>query len=125
MTTPEIKTSEAAPAEVGILQSVEQAIFLTAAWADRNQKEIAQMLLVPDGEEITIQLERDAEPEQLVLTGDALKGFKAGLIVASNIFGDLPFAKASDEQVAAYQAAQAPAEQAPSAAANDAPASGN
>lgn len=78
--------------DMGVVQNMDQLAFLVGDWFTTNRKELHHFLEVPDGEEITVQLEVDGPTEQLILTGDALKGFKAGLIVASNLFDKLPFA---------------------------------
>jgi hypothetical protein len=63
------------------------------------------MLEVPDGESISVQLEEKASEEDLKLTGDVLKAFKAGIIVASNIFAELPFSGVLEEVPASEDAA--------------------
>jgi hypothetical protein len=83
----------ALPEGTEAITNMDQLAFLVANWFDNGQAQAHQLLQVPDGQPITVTLEKDAEPEQLVLTGDTLKGFKAGIIVMANIFGQLPFGR--------------------------------
>lgn len=100
MTTEDQTTNTQAPeGEMGVLQSMDQLAFLVGSWFDNNQAQLAQMLNVPDGQSMTVQFEVGAEPEEFILTGDALKGFKAGIIVATNVFGSLPFGRFTTEQL--------------------------
>lgn len=80
-------TEEAMP-----INTMDQLAFLVASWFDGSHAQITQMMEVPDGTPITIQFTEDGPSEEVVLTGEALKGFRAAMVVAANIFGELPFA---------------------------------
>lgn len=67
--------------------------FVVASWFDNNHQQAAQVYNVPDGQSISVTFEQGGEAEEITLTGDTLKGFKAGVIVLTNIFGALPFAR--------------------------------
>lgn len=91
--------------QIAPIQNMDQFAMLMSVWFDNNHKQARQMLEVPDGQPVSIGLEPGAEPEELVLTGDLLKGFKAGIIAMTHIFGELPFgaAPAPTETVVATQ----------------------
>lgn len=93
--TDQTNTSELPEGAVQIT-NMDQLAFLVAGWFDNGHAQGRQMLEVPDGQPITVTFEKDGQPEELILTGDALKGFKAGVIVMSNIFGQLPFGRTEE-----------------------------
>lgn len=80
-------TEEAMP-----INTMDQLAFLIASWFEGNRAQLDHLLEVPDGTSISVQLSEDGPQEELVLTGDVLKGFRAGMIVAASIFDALPFA---------------------------------
>lgn len=103
---------QAAP--VAAIETLDQFANLILSWHHNGMSQLDHLQNIPAGETITIQLDEGAEHEELVLEGEALKGFKAAIIVAMNIFSELPFGGVpKPEEV----------EEAP--AANDAPASGD
>lgn len=118
--------TEPAQEELLALASLDQLGFLVASWFENNHAQAAALMEVPDGQSITVTFEEDGQPEELILTGDTLKGWKAGIIVMTNVFGQLPFQRmvmnadngtpvASQEELDAALAAKK----------DDAPASGN
>jgi hypothetical protein len=107
------------PDGMGIMNNIDQMAFLVAEWFENAHKQAQMAYEVPDGQPITVTFEKDGKAEELVLTGDLLKGFKAGCIVLMNIFGQLPFARVQEP---------APTTEAPDlklVQSNDEPASGN
>lgn len=110
------------PEGAEVITNIDQMAFVIANWVDNCQQQVRQMLQVPDGQPLTVIFEEGTEGEELNLTGDLLKGFKAGVIAAGSLFNSLPIAR---------MAPAAPAEQ-PAAADlklvasnDDQPASGN
>lgn len=74
------------------LADIHQMAHLIGAWHNHGLSQLAHLEQIPSGESITIQLGEDQPHEDLTLEGDLLKGFRAGMIVAMNIFKELPFA---------------------------------
>jgi hypothetical protein len=73
------------------IENLDQFANLIRGWHHNGMSQLDHLQNIPSGETITIQLEAGADPEELLLEGDALKGFKAAIIVAMNIFAELPF----------------------------------
>lgn len=97
--------TQAAEDQVAPIESLDQFAHLIGGWHHNGMSQLAHLLEVPEGETITIQLEKDAEAEELVLEGIALKSFKAALVVAMNIFNELPFGAVAKPQETANDAA--------------------
>lgn len=93
MTDQDQNTTPDTPETITI-ESVPQMAFAVSNWFDNAHGQLHQALNVPDGQPMSVQLEDNGPMEDVVLTGDMLKGFKAGLIVAASIFGQLPFGPA-------------------------------
>lgn len=77
--------------QVGAIENLDQFAFLISSWHGQNMRQLNHMTTVPSGQSVTLQLSPDDVPEDVSLEGDLLKGFKAGIIVAMNIFAELPF----------------------------------
>ncbi len=79
------------------ITNMDQLAFVIGQWFANAHAQALQLMRVPEGQSLTVTLEDDGQPEELILTGDALKAFKAGVIVMTNVFGDLPFNRVESE----------------------------
>lgn len=71
-------------------------------WHQNRMAQLNQMLDAPEEVEIRFETENTGE----VLTGEGRKGFMAGLVVAKDLLGDLPFTlslEEPEEEVAANE----------------------
>jgi hypothetical protein len=86
-----VKEQSTPELEIAPMQNMDQFAFLMSSWFEDNHKQAQHFMTVPDGQSLTIKLDKDKEAEELILTGDTMKGFKAGMIVMMSIFDRLPF----------------------------------
>lgn len=64
------------------------------AWHQNRAAQLDQMLDAPEEVEIRFST---SEGEDIVLTGEGRKGFMAGLVVAKDLLGELPFTLSVEE----------------------------
>ncbi len=76
-----------APATIEV-ENLDQFVQMLAGWHDQKVKTLKHMLEVPDGTEMVVT---GASPMTVILAGDMLVGFKAGLELALMELGTLPF----------------------------------
>lgn len=73
------------------VDSIDQFVALTTRWHAGVIKRLEHFLKMPDDPNQGIEMQVGDEPS-IKLTGDALKGMKAGIQLALMEFGNLPFA---------------------------------
>lgn len=88
-------------------ESVEQFAHVITAWHAQKMKELEQALVVPAGVGVEVTDEKTGVVEEVMLTGDALKAFRAGLSTAMAAFGNLPFVSIDAEEDAPESPANA------------------
>lgn len=76
------------------IKSVDEFGALLFNWHHRQISTIRHFLDVPEGVEVKV-----GEEEQIVLTGDVLRGYKLGLELSLHYLGTLPFGYTPDEVV--------------------------
>lgn len=78
------------------IESVDQFAFSISTWHGHVLARLNHLLEMPEGQTVTI--EKEGEPAQeLVLEGDAFKGFKAAMLTAIMQFDSLPFSVSVDQ----------------------------
>lgn len=80
------------------LQNVDQLAMGISTWFDDAHAQGKQLLNVPDGQPVTIDFNNGQGEQELILTGDMLKGFQAGIVAMTSIFGELPFSATTVNQ---------------------------
>lgn len=75
--------------EIVPINTIDQFAHLVAHWHHNRMGQLAQAHQAPDEVEITAVLEQGGE--EIVLTSEQRKGFRAGLVLAASLFGELPF----------------------------------
>lgn len=70
------------------IDSLDQFVKILTAWHSQKVAVLEHMLTIPEGSEMVVEGE-PASP--VVMTGDILAGFKAGLGLALMELGTLPF----------------------------------
>lgn len=105
-------SNQAAQPNIIPVESVDQFVHLITAWHSQKMKELEQALAVPEGVAVEVTDDKAGTVEEVMLTGDAHKAFRAGLSTAMTALGNLPFVSLDAEEE------EAPA--APSEPANDA-----
>ena len=89
-------TQEAPVAKATIeIEDLNQFVQILAAWHEQKVKTLAHMLEIPDGTEMAVTGE-----DPVILTGDMLAGFKAGLELSLMELGTLPFAYETEPETA-------------------------
>ena len=83
------------PDPIITIDSLDQFVTILAAWHSDKCAVVKHMLELPDGAEFTIG-EGDQEAP-LILTGDAMAGFKFGIEMALMQLGTLPFVAEMEE----------------------------
>lgn len=68
------------------IDNIQTLVAALMTWHDQKVQILEYMMTVPSGTEMTIN-----DSETIVLDGDALKGFCAGITVALAELGTLPF----------------------------------
>lgn len=94
------------PKNAQVVQDMDQLVLLFARWHKQANLKAQNMFEMPEGHEVEFTPSEGAEPERLVLEGDAYKGFRMGIMACVECFGPLPFTYSIEE------AAEAPQEQA-------------
>lgn len=70
------------------INDLEQFVRIMAGWHGQKVKTLKHMLEIPDGTEMIVG---DESPTKVILTGDMLAGFKAGIELSLIELGTLPF----------------------------------
>lgn len=70
------------------IDDLEQFVRILAGWHEQKVKTLKHMLAIPDGAEMIVGEE---SPTTVILTGDMLAGFKAGIELSLMELGELPF----------------------------------
>lgn len=92
------------PPDTIVIEDVNQFVGLLSAWHDDKVKVLEHMLQIPDGTEMVIN-----GTDSSVLTGDLLKGFRAGIELSLMELGTLPLvAETVDVAEPATEPADAP-----------------
>lgn len=81
------KVTQEAPPTIEI-SDLEQFVKIMAGWHVQKVKILQHMLEIPDGTEMIVG---DESPTRVILTGDMLAGFKAGIELSLIELGTLPF----------------------------------
>ena len=76
-----------APATIEI-DDLNQFVQILAGWHEQKVKTLRHMVAIPDGSEMVVGEEN---PTTVILTGDMLAGFKAGIELSLMELGELPF----------------------------------
>ena len=79
-------------------------VQILAAWHSNKVNELQHLLSIPDEGHISVSLLEDGQESELMLQGDLLQGFKAGLKVALTALGTLPFGVTFEEPEASADA---------------------
>ena len=79
------------------IHNLDQFIALISHWHGQKVKVLEHMLTLPEG--TTMQIN---EGNDIVMEGQMLEGFKAGLGLALMELGELPFVTESSEEVTAH-----------------------
>lgn len=77
------------------IDDLNQFVQMLAAWHSQKVKTLEHMLEVPEGVEMVVTGE-----EPIILTGDLLAGFKAGIELSLMELGTLPFAYETEPEAA-------------------------
>lgn len=80
--------TESDPVETIEIPDLDQFVTVLAGWHEGKVKVLEHMLQLPEGTEMTVG---DDATSTLVLQGDALAGFKAGIEISLMELGILPF----------------------------------
>lgn len=75
------------------IDNIQTLVAALTAWHDQKIQILEHMMTVPSGTEMLIN-----DNETIVLDGDVLKGFCAGIIVALSELGTLPFEVTADAE---------------------------
>lgn len=94
--------------DVIMIESVDDFASLIATWHHNRVSQLHMALNAPDDVEIQFSL-AEGEPE-VTMNADNLAGFKAGLALALNLFGKLPF-DAIPEETTEVVAPEVPADE--------------
>lgn len=86
----QLTEQQAADAEMVSVDSVDQFAQYVAHWHGKRLAQLRHFQKMPPGQTVTVTLNGVAE--EVVLTGEAYKGFQAGLLTAILQFDSLPFA---------------------------------
>lgn len=81
--------------DVLVIDSIDAFASLMASWHHNRVSQLQMALDAPDDIEVQFSL-AEGEPE-ITMNADHLAGFKAGLVLALNLFGKLPFDAIPDE----------------------------
>lgn len=73
-----------------VIETVNDLAVHVAKWHHQKMRQLAHLGEVPEGETLTVDLGNGEK--DLVLTGETLEAYKAALVIASDIFSQLPFA---------------------------------
>ena len=84
-----------------VIDDLNQFVFILEGWHNEKVKVLKHMLEVPEG---TVM---ECDGQEVILAGDLLAGFKAGLDLALIELGKLPFAYETDPPDAANDSTQA------------------
>lgn len=85
------------------IDNIDQFAAIVAAWHAERVGKIRHLLTVPEG--TAFEIGEGAEATDIVLTGDALKGFKFGIELALMQIGTLPFLFEAEQEAASDSAA--------------------
>lgn len=80
--------------EIQELESAHDFFAVLSMWHTQQVATLEHMMEIPEGTDITVE---GKDAHTLKLEGDALRGFKFGIITALNLLGELPFAPVVDE----------------------------
>lgn len=104
------EVAQPAPVEENRLlevNSLNMFVQLIVLWHQKKVAELNHFLTIPDEGNISIIIsEKGKDDQEIIMSGEALKGFKAGLQTALTALGRLPFGVTYEEPV---QGAEAPA----------------
>ncbi len=92
-------TQEASPTIE--IDDLEQFVRIMTGWHSQKVTTLKHMLEVPDGTEM---IAGEESPTKVILTGDMLAGFKAGIELSLMELGTLPFAYETEPEAAASAA---------------------
>lgn len=70
------------------IDDLDMFVRILASWHEQKVKTLKHMLEIPDGTEMTIG---EDDSQKVILTGDVLAGFKAGIDLSLMELGELPF----------------------------------
>ena len=79
------------------IQNIDHFIHLIVGWHNKRVALLQHMLTLPAGTEMQVN-----ETESVVMDGERLEGFKAGLGLALMELGDLPFVVETVEPTATH-----------------------
>lgn len=88
--------SPVAPPTIEI-EDLNQFVKILASWHEQKVKTLKYMLEVPDGTEMVVG---EDNPTTVILTGDVLVGFKAGIELSLMELGELPFLYETEPEAA-------------------------
>lgn len=77
--------------EIVPMDNIDMFAGYLVAWHNRKVAVCQQLLEVPDGISMEVVLNPSAPAEDIILTGDAHKAFRAGVLSALSELGNLPF----------------------------------
>ncbi len=84
------------PSDIVQMNDLDDFVQHLVAWHNNRVAQLNQLLNAP--EEVEIRFSQD-EGKDLVLTGENRKGFMAGLVVAKDLLGTLPFTLSLEDPV--------------------------
>ena len=79
------------------IQNIDHFIHLIVGWHNNRVALLKHMMALPAGTEMQVN-----ETESVVMDGERLEGFKAGLGLALMEMGDLPFVVETEEPATAH-----------------------
>lgn len=101
-------SNQAAQPNIIPVESVDQFVHVISAWHAQKMKELEQALAVPEGVAVEVTDDKAGTVEEVMLTGDVHKAFRAGLSTAMAALGNLPFVTLDAEEEEAPAAASEP-----------------
>lgn len=80
------------------IETVDQFAAYIAHWHANRLAQLQHFLDMPEGQTVTLQIQGKPE-EEVVLTGEAFAGFRAGVLTAVLQFDSLPFAVSAADAI--------------------------
>lgn len=90
-------TQETAEDPIIEINNLDAFAGMVLTWHDAVMQDIKNLMLVPDGTPVSIELVNGESSSQVALTGDALVAFKAGVLSAMAAVEKLPFERIIEE----------------------------
>lgn len=90
----DVNTTTKAPEQVHLVQieTIPQFAGFIGNWHAAKMAMLQHWLTIPDGAAITVSDTEGGSEKEIILTGDVLLAFQAGILTGLNEFEQLPFA---------------------------------